>query len=143
MRFSALFYAGFILVGITLVDHAHGQSGPLPQSDSAMSEIRVPAPAKSYWTLRRTELDALRGTYLLSNGWLLKVRPNTRMMMAQIDDRPAMSLLPMSPDKFVSLDGNMSMEFNLGDSGDEMVLAYVPDPRTAQVVIVRTSLAQR
>jgi hypothetical protein len=35
------------------------------------------------------------------------------------------------------------MEFNRGEYGDEMLMRYVPDTRTAQAVVVTTTLAQR
>jgi hypothetical protein len=35
------------------------------------------------------------------------------------------------------------MVFNRGEAGDQMVMSYVPDPRVAQVIVVRATLAQR
>jgi hypothetical protein len=35
------------------------------------------------------------------------------------------------------------MEFNRGAQGDEMLMSYVPDSRTAQRVVVTSTLASR
>ncbi len=143
MRLSALLYASFTVGGILLFDQVNAQNPPAAPDERAMSEIRVTAPPAGYRLLRREDAAAIRGTYALSNGWILKVQPSSRRVFAEIDDRGLMELKALSPDKFVSLDGNMTMEFNMGDRGDEMLLAYVPDPRTAQVIMVRTRLAGR
>ncbi|MES2760047.1 MAG: hypothetical protein V4693_21955 [Pseudomonadota bacterium] len=79
----------------------------------------------------------------MSNGWYLKVRPARRFIDATIDNEKPMRLIAVSADKFVSGDGNVTMEFNLGDSGNEMMMRYVPDPRLATVIVVSTLTAQR
>ncbi len=54
-----------------------------------------------------------------------------------------MRLVALSPDKYATRDGNVTMEFNRGSSGDDMVMSYVPDRRLAQVIVVKATLAQR
>jgi hypothetical protein len=58
-----------------------------------------------------------------------------------------MHLVAQSPDRFVSRDGNVIMEFNRGDSRDDMMMSYVPsdvtDPRMAQIIVVTAKMAQR
>jgi hypothetical protein len=85
----------------------------------------------------------VRGIYRLSNGWTLSVNPDWRRVIAQIDQRGPVELVPLSPDRFVSADGRMAMEFNLGVQGDEMVLRYVPDGASAHVVTATATLARR
>jgi hypothetical protein len=58
-----------------------------------------------------------------------------------------MHLIAESPDRFVSRDGNVIMEFNRGDERDDMMMSYVPsdvaDPRLAQMIVVTAKMAQR
>jgi len=108
----------------------------------AISSVQVRAPARTV-RVYQEQLDAVRGTYALSNGWRLKVNSAAGGISAQIDRQPAMHLVALSPDRFTSYDGNVTMEFNRGDTGDDMLMSYVPDPRVAQVIVVRATLAQR
>jgi hypothetical protein len=43
----------------------------------------------------------------------------------------------------VSGDGNITMQFNLGASGDDMEMSYVPAGRLAQRVVLSSRLALR
>jgi hypothetical protein len=58
-----------------------------------------------------------------------------------------MRLIAQSPDRFVSRDGNVIMEFNKGDTRDDMMMSYVPsdvaDPSLAQIIVVTAKMAQR
>ena len=49
----------------------------------------------------------------------------------------------MSADKFISADGRMAMEFNLGISANEMVLRYAPDDVAAHSLVLTSTLARR
>jgi nitrogen fixation protein len=86
---------------------------------------------------------AVSGAYALSNGWRLHVRPALNGVVARIDDQKPMRLIALSPDKYVTRDGNVAMEFNRGADGDEMMMSYVPDPRLAEVVVVTSAMASR
>lgn len=122
---------------------ARAQAVPTaPGAPNVLSEIQVVAAMPRY-PIRLREARAVRGTYEMSNGWTLEVKPDWRRVYAEIDRRGQVELLPISPHKFVSADGNMAMEFNLGDNGDDMVLRYVPDAATAQAVVVTATLARR
>lgn len=115
---------------------APGEPGVLP-------EIRVVA-AMPHYRLKLNEARAVRGSYKMSNGWTFDVKqPDWRRLFVQINQGRAVEVIPISPDKFVSADGNMAMEFNLGTAADEMVLRYVPDAASAQVVVLTATLAQR
>ncbi|HEY0489718.1 MAG TPA: hypothetical protein VGD30_09425 [Telluria sp.] len=122
---------------------ASAQSLPYPHPDTApVSTVQVPAPVKSVW-LRDDQARQVAGTYLMSNGWSLKVRPASRYIDAAIDSEKPMRLLAVSPDRFVSRDGNVTMEFNQGDAGDEMTMSYVPGRNLAQLVVITSRMAQR
>lgn len=140
MRPLSLALAGSLLL---LVADAAAQNRQYPvTTDTPMSSVAVSAPARSF-RLYQEHLDAVRGVYALSNGWRLKVDTAAGGIDARIDGRPRMRLVAVSPDRYVSRDGNVTMEFNRGDTGDDMLMSYVPDPRLAQVVVVRATLAQR
>ncbi len=122
---------------------AQNQSLPYPQADdAAISTVQVSAPAKLRW-VKEEEAHKIRGTYAMSNGWYLKVRPTSHHIVATIDDQKPMRLAAVSEYKFASSDGNVIMEFRDGVNGDDMVMSYVPDRRTAQRVTVSALVAQR
>jgi hypothetical protein len=129
---------------LLLAPGAGAQTGHYPLTDTApTSTVQVvTAPAAQFhpWT---DELEAVSGKYAMSNGWRLNVEPGSSGIVARIDKQRPMRLVALSPNKFVSRDGNVAMEFNRGEAGDEMLMSYVPDPRVAQVIVVRATLAQR
>lgn len=131
-------------IALSLLAPAAGaQDLPYPQTDSSpASTVQVTAPPGSF-TLTAEQEHYVEGSYRLSNGWRLDVRTAAQHIDATIDDRRSLRLFALSPDRFVSRDGNVSMEFNRGPAGDDMVMRYRPDPRLAQVIVLTTRLAQR
>lgn len=135
-----------ILLSTILVLLASGtgaQTMPYPQVDTApVAAVVVTAAAN---TVRITDDQArqIAGIYAMSNGWKLKVLPSSRSIDAMIDRQKPIRLLAVSADKFVSGDGRVSMEFNPGNSGKEMMMSYVPDSGLADVVVISSSIAQR
>lgn len=113
-----------------------------PGAQAVLPEIRIAATMPVY-PLRMKQALAVRGTYAMSNGWAMEVRPDWKKVYAQIDRRGEVELVPLSADRFISVDGRMAVEFNLGAEGDEVVLRYIPDLATAEVVEVRSTLAGR
>jgi hypothetical protein len=111
-------------------------------AQAVLPEIRIAASMPLY-PIRMREARAVRGVYAMSNGWTMEVRPDWKKVYADIDRRGEVELLPLSADRFVSADGRMAMEFNVGAQGDEVVLRYIPNAATAQVVEVRSTLASR
>ena len=126
---------------LLLASSALAQTQPYPQT-APLSTVQVTAPARTVW-IDRDQARELAGSYAMSNGWHLKIRPAVRHIDAAIDDQPPMRLMSVGEDKFVSADGNVTMEFNRGQAGDEMLMSYRPDPRLAQVVVISSRLAQR
>ncbi len=129
---------------LALAAGAGAQTTAYPQTDSsAMSTVQVGAPTRIV-RLRADQARQVAGSYEMSNGWFLKVRPTARHIDATIDREQPIRLVPVSPDKFVSADGNVIMEFNRGDSGEDMIMSYVLDPRLAMTrVTVSARMAQR
>lgn len=119
------------------------QQYPLTEPGST-SQVQVKAPTQpfQFWDY---EAEMISGAYAMSNGWRMKVDPVSDGIVAQIDKRPPMRLVAVAQDRYVTRDGNVSMEFNRGARGDDMLMSYVPDKRTAQVVVVtaKAMLAQR
>jgi hypothetical protein len=128
---------------LVLAASASAQNLPYPQADSVpASTVQVTAPIKPV-LLFADEAERVAGSYAMSNGWRMQVRTGTRHIDAKIDNQKPIRLLAVSPDKFVSRDGNVTMEFNQGSYGDDMTMSYVPDPRLAQVVVLSSRMAQR
>ncbi len=131
------------LLAIASSANAQNQSLPYPQADdAAISTVEVTAPAKLRW-VKEEQAWKIGGGYAMSNGWYLKVKPTLHHIVATIDDQKPMRLAAVSDYKFVSSDGNVIMEFNKGADGDDMVMSYIPDRRTAQRVTVSALVAQR
>lgn len=140
MRILSLLLSTSLLL---LASSAGAQTSPYPQPDTApITTVVVSAATKTFF-IDNDQSRKIAGYYSLSNGWDLKVRSSSRYIDATIDRQKPMRLLAVSPDKFVSGDGNVTMEFNRGAFGDEMMMSYVPDPRLAEVVIISSTIAQR
>jgi hypothetical protein len=140
MRSLSLLLPASLLV---LASSAAAQVLSYPQPDTApISTVQVTAPIKTV-LLREDQARQIVGSYAMSNGWSLKVRAGRRYIDATIDSEKPMRLVALSPDKFVSGDGNVTMEFNQGAVGDEMVMSYVPDRRFAERVTISSLMAQR
>lgn len=128
---------------LALASSASAQTLPYPQPDTAsISTVQVTAPAKTV-RIRDDQARQIGGAYAMSNGWYLKVRTATRHIDATIDNERPLRLLAVAPYKFASRDGNVTMEFNRGQAGDEMMMSYRPDPRLAMVVVFTAPMAQR
>jgi hypothetical protein len=81
----------------------------------------------------------------MSNGWRLQVQVQqaTKGMEARIDRQRPIRLIAVTPDKFVSRDGNVVMDFTRGEDGDGMQMSYVPDQRLAVRHVIGATMAQR
>jgi len=127
---------------LALAASAGAQNQPYPLPDTApISTVTVTAPAKVV-RLRPDEVRQIAGVYDMSNGWKLDVRGKPEYIDATIDKEKPMRLKAVSKDKFVSGDGNVTMEFNQG-LGDEMKLTYVPDPSKPSMVSIPAHKAKR
>ncbi len=138
---SLLLRASPLLSLALLASGALAQTQPYPSAES-LSTVQVTAPVRTVW-IAPAQARELAGSYAMSNGWHLKVRPAARHIDAAIDAQQPMRLVSVGNDRFVSADGNVTMEFNRGEAGDEMLMSYRPDPRLAQVVVISSRLAQR
>ncbi len=124
---------------------AQTQEQDYPRSDSTgVSTVQVTAPPGGV-LVTSDQAEAIKGTYEMSNGWRLKVQPvaATHGMTAQIDGRPALRLIAMPGDKFVSPDGNVAMEFGRGAFRDEMTMSYLPASSPAGDNAERVTIASR
>lgn len=136
---SLLLTASLLVVAST----TSAQSSPYPKPDTApLSTVQVTAPIRPVW-VRDEQARQIAGVYELSNGWNMKVRTASRYIDATIDSEKPMRLLAITPDRFVSSDGNVTMEFNRGDAGDEMMMSYVPHTNLAQLVVISAKMARR
>jgi hypothetical protein len=139
MRLSSLSFSSALLL---LASDAMAQAGNAALPDTTpMSTVQVAAPMRSY-RLDQEQAHAVSGYYEMSNGWRMKVRASSRYLDAAIGQDAPVRLVAVSPDKFVTPDGNVTMEFNRGAYGDDMLMTYV-DPRLGQLVTVTSQLAQR
>lgn len=120
---------------------AQSQDYPLIERGE-VSTIQIRADRPDHFTAQRTE--DIKGTYDLSNGWTLHVRPAAKGIIAQIDSQPSMRLVALSDDRFTTVDGNVQMHFDLGSLGDDMSMTYVPSSRAvAWVTVTGNTMASR
>ena len=126
---------------------AAAQTQATPPGDSeSVSSVQVSAPTKAPFNALRIfdeQAQQIKGAYALSNGWYLKVSTATRHIDATIDGDTRLRLFAVAPYRFVSADRNVTVEFNRGPEGEDMLMSYRPDRRLAQVVVVSTALAAR
>ena len=127
---------------LTFAAGAPAQTVPAPAADESISSVQVRAPARLL-RIRDEHAQNIVGNYAMSNGWYLKVRPALRHIAATIDNDRQLRLFPQSRYRFVSADGDVTMEFAQGRSGEDMVMSYRPDPLLADVVVITSTLAQR
>lgn len=136
---------------LLLASSAGVQAAQTAQTDYYLStqsgvttRVQVVAPAQPF-VFHDGDAEWISGAYAMSNGWRLKVDPSLDGIVAQIDKRHPIPLVAVAPDRYVTPDGNISMEFNRGAHGDEMLMSYVPDARTMRVVVLSSStrLARR
>lgn len=121
------------------------QAQPIDEEvKQALAEVQVRGQPKRY-RLEPYEVKQVTGTYAMSNGWTMRVTPRSRHVYLQIDDKPPIEIFPQSADKFASADGSIATVFNLGMTGDDVVMSYVPDSRYSdqRVIIGTGSLAAR
>jgi hypothetical protein len=140
-RLSLMFPASLLL----LTTAASAQTPPYPLTvPDAMSHVQVTAPVKPF-VFYDHEAEAVQGAYAMSNGWRLDVTPAPDGIDARIDRRHSVHLVAVSPDEYVSRDGNVLMSFNRALSGSDMSMSYVPASGSAQAVVVTatTRLARR
>ncbi len=143
MRTSSVLLSLSAVIVLVASCGARAQALPVVAGEpNVLPEIQVVAAMPRY-PIKLKEARAVRGIYQMSNGWTMEVNPDWRRVFVQLNQGKPVEVVPLSADKFVSADGNMAMEFNLGTAGDEMVLRYVPDAATAQVVVLTATLAQR
>jgi len=133
---------------LLLAPSAGAQSGSYPlTANTPITTVEVTAQPRTEARVWDYQLEAVSGAYALSNGWRLKVQPARDGIVAQIDKQHPMRLIAQSPDRFVSRDGNVIMEFNRGDSREDMMMSYVPsdvtNPNLAQIIVVTAKMAQR
>lgn len=126
-----------------LASNAGAQTKNYPLTNpEPTSTVQVTAPAPAF-QFREYQAETISGAYAMSNGWRMKVEPADDGIVATIDKQRPMKLVALSADRYTTRDGNVSMEFNRGRSGEDMLMSYVPGPRLAQVVVTATTVAQR
>lgn len=113
-----------------------------PPDTAPISWVQVTAPSTAP-RIHPREARQISGAYEMSSGWYLRVHSGRRYIDAIIDDQPVLRLIPVAPYRFVSGDGNVSMQFNRGGSGEEMQMSYRPDRRLAERVVISSRLAPR
>ena len=121
------------LLALAASTGAQTQSYPPPDT-APISTVTVTAPAKAV-RLMPDEVAQIAGTYDMANGWRLKVRGKAEYIDATIDTEKPLRLKAVSKNKFVSGDGNVTMEFKQG-AGEDMKLTYAPDPSKPSMVSI-------
>jgi len=132
-----------LLPAVLLAAGTQAQTMPYPPRDTApISTVQVNARAMPQ-RLKPEQRLKITGAYEMSNGWYLRVHAGSRSIETRIDREPPLRLVAVAPDRFVSGDGNITMEFNLGENGDDMEMRYVPAGQLAQRVVLSSRVALR
>ncbi|MVW62208.1 hypothetical protein GPY61_19925 [Massilia sp. NEAU-DD11] len=130
-----------MLIPVLLVS-ASGTQAQTVAPDDPVAVVQV-KPMDGPYRLRNEQARQIAGTYEMSNGWSVDVRPDMRHVDVLIDRNRPLRLLAISPRKFASGDGNVTMEFSRGNDENDMTLRYVPGVGMAEVVLTSVSIAQR
>lgn len=132
-----------LLAFLLVPANAYAQTTPYPPANAApLASVQVTAPVK-HMRIRPAHAKQISGAYDMANGWWLRVFTSARHIDAVIDDQPPIRLVAIAPYRFVSGDGNVTMEFNRGTNGEDMRMTYVPDLQLGQRVVVDSALAHR
>jgi len=115
---------------------------PVEPGSVSIAVVEV-KPVDGPYRLRNEQARQIAGMYEMSNGWAIDVRPDMRHVDVVINRNRPLRLLAISSRKFVSGDGNMTMEFSRGNDDNDMTLRYVPGTGLAEVVLTSASFAQR
>jgi len=133
-----------IPASLLLAAGAGAQNMPYPPADTAPIASSVQVTARSFSDrIKPTYARKISGAYDMSNGWYMRVWTARRFIETVIDDQPPLRLVQVAPYRFVSGDGNVTMQFNLGETGDDMQMSYAPDGRFAERIVISSRLAQR
>ena len=130
-----------MLIPVLLVS-ASGTQAQTVAPDDPVAVVQV-KPMDGPYRLRNEQARQIAGTHEMSNGWSVDVRPDMRHVDVLIDRNRPLRLLAISPRKFASGDGNVTMEFSRGNDENDMTLRYVPGVGMAEVVLTSVSIAQR
>jgi len=153
MRLSTLLFALTAVVAATLPAVAIAQqtrsspaaTAPIDdEARAALAQVQVRGQARHH-RLDMTEMRQVGGTYAMSNGWIMEVKPSPRHVMVSINDGAPIELLPQTADRFATADGNIATVFNLGPWQNDVVMSYVPDGRLSdeRVVVGTEGLVSR
>ena len=122
---------------------AHAQTpGAAPGPGDAISSVQVTAPVRPL-RIRDDQARQITGAYGLSNGSYLKVHTEPRYIVATIDHDTTLRLYAVKPYQFVSAGSKVTMEFNRGPAGEDMLMSYVPETGLARITVTSVPLAGR
>ena len=108
------------------------------EARAALAQVQVRGQARHH-RLDAEEMRRVGGTYAMSNGWMMNVKPGMRHLLVSINDGAPIELLAQTADRFASADGNIATVFNLGPSQEDVIMSYVPDGRlSSERVVVGT-----
>jgi len=125
---------------------AQEQQAQAQTAPEDISKVQVTAEAAPF-QFHEYEAEYISGGYKMSNGWRMKVDSASDGITAQINKERPIRLIALSTDLYATRDGNVTMQFNRGPLGEDMLMSYVPVSNTGQArVVITTStstLAQR
>lgn len=74
-------------------------------------------------------MDAIDGTYRLSNGARLELSNTNNRLVADFGRTPDLRLVPVGPNRFESGDGNVTVSYESNAREDWIVVSYPADAR--------------
>jgi len=151
MRPSTLFVILAAACAVAVPAVVSAQAGQAPpamastdEAQQALAQVQVRGQVRHH-RLDPSEARQVSGTYAMSNGWMMNVKPRMNRVFLSINDGEPIEMFAQSASKFASADGNIATVFGLGTWQDDVIMSYVPDARLSdqRVVIGSGTLARR
>lgn len=130
----------FLPAALALIGAAAYAAPQSEQTEPTLGEIQVRAMAPTY-TPTAMEIAQVKGAYALDNGASLKISNEHRRLVARLADRPAIELVPVGENRFVSADQRMTIEYIPIAFGDQILLTYPADMNLASSQMITVRLA--
>lgn len=125
-------FAALVIAADTAAAQEPATPLPATQSDQTMGSIQVNATPNRFKP-QPDEVATVMGTYMLDNGAVLRVgRALRKVTVYHAPNGTPVELMPVGRFVYMAADHSLLMEFNRGETGEEVMVTYGPDTVAAE-----------